>query len=322
MHISHRVDITSLLSDGDNVLELKFKNAPEFAKKEMARIGYKGNGTDVHFGGPERLFVRKAQYHWGWDWGPSCNTSGPWKEIWLETWTKRIGELIVRQEVDEGLKNAKINIAGTTEGLKEGEELVLLVENPEEKEVAKVKAVVDEHGAFKSVITLSENLQLWYPFTYGASPLYTVTGSIESQHSISQKLGLRRLKLLQHALKKEPGTSFVFEVNNVRVFAGGSCWIPGDYLLPRFTRERYEEWLLLAKAGNQAMIRVWGGGIVESDIFYEICDREGILVWQDFLFACGDYPASDDFIAGFKIEAEQQVKRIGYHARYFFLYGS
>ena len=84
MHISHRAPITSFLQPGDNTLELKFKNAPEYAKKEMKRIGYKGNETDIHFGGPERLFVRKAQYHWGWDWGPAVNTSGPWREVWVE----------------------------------------------------------------------------------------------------------------------------------------------------------------------------------------------------------------------------------------------
>jgi beta-mannosidase len=321
MHISHKVDITSLLSSSPNSinhLELRFKNAPEFAKKEMKRIGYKGNGTDVHFGGPERLFVRKAQYNWGWDWGPSCNTCGPWKEVWIETYEKRIGEFVVRQKVDEGLQSAKVTIQGMTEGLKEGEKVILTIEDPDGKEVSKVEAAVDKEGAFDEAITLDRDLQLWYPFTFGASPLYTVTGSIASQHSLSQKLGLRKLKLLQHPLKNEPGTSFVFEINNIRVFAGGSCWIPGDYLLPRFTKERYEEWLMLAKSGNQVMIRVWGGGIVESNDFYEICDREGILVWQDFLFACGDYPASDDFIEGLKVEFEQQVKRVGYHARYVF----
>ena len=77
MHISHSVDVFKLLKPLENILELRFKNAPEFAKAEMKRIGYKGNDTDVHFGGPERLFVRKAQYHWGWDWGPSVGNNMP-----------------------------------------------------------------------------------------------------------------------------------------------------------------------------------------------------------------------------------------------------
>ncbi|KAH8592516.1 glycoside hydrolase family 2 protein [Bisporella sp. PMI_857] len=314
MHISHRVDITDHLQPKDNVLELRFSNAPAFAKAEMKRIGYRGNGTDVHFGGPERLFVRKAQYHWGWDWGPSCNTSGPWKDIWLETYTAFIEELIVRQEVSADLKTATIFVNGKVESAPVDSKVVIQLTDPNGEKKLDTEAILSKEGSFSTKLEVSGDLQLWYPFTYGSSPLYTLTAILPDHDKKSQKLGLRRLRLLQHELKNEPGTSFVFEINNVRVFAGGSCWIPGDYLLPRFTRERYEEWLLLAKAGNQAMIRVWGGGLVESDIFYEICDREGILVWQDFLFACGDYPASPDFIGHIKVEAEQQVKRVGYHA--------
>jgi beta-mannosidase len=120
--------------------------------------------------------------------------------------------------------------------------------------------------------------------------------NLSGHDSKSQTLDLRRLRILQHPLKHAEGTSFLFEINNVRIFCGGANWIPGDFMLPRMTPKRYEDWLLLAKSGNQSMIRVWGGGIVEDEAFYNICDREGILVWQDFLFACGNYPASKDFI--------------------------
>ena len=248
------------------------------------------------------------------DRGPAVNTCGPWKEIWLETFEEKIDDFIVRQEVAADLESASISVKGTVEGWKEGEKVVLEIADPEGKKILEKEATVDGKATFSDTLTLNKDLQLWYPFTYGAQPLYTITAKIPSQHSISQKLGLRRLRLLQHPLKNEPGTSFLFEINNTSIFSGGSCWIPGDFILPRMDRKRYEDWLLLAKSGNQAMIRVWGGGIVESDIFYEICDREGILVWQDFLFACGDYPASDDFIERIKIEATQQVKRVGYHA--------
>ena len=315
MHISHRVDVTDLLKEkkGESVLELRFQNAPAYAKKEMKRIGYKGNGTDVHFGGPERLFVRKAQYHWGWDWGPAVNTSGPWREIWLETFGSRIDEFLVRQEVAADLGSARVIIKGTVESGKGDEKVLLEIVDPERKVVGNHEVSVSEKGTFDTEITV-EKPQLWYPFTYGSQPLYIVKATLPGQDSKSQKLGLRRLKLIQHPLKDAPGTSFLFEINNVSIFCGGSCWIPGDFMLPRMTRQRYEDWLLLAKSGNQVMIRVWGGGIVESDDFYDICDREGILVWQDFLFACGNYPASEDFIANVKHEAEQQVKRVGHHA--------
>ncbi|KAF8867298.1 glycoside hydrolase family 2 protein [Acephala macrosclerotiorum] len=312
MHLSHRVDVTSLLTKGENVLELRFQNAPAYAKKEMKRIGYKGNGTDVHFGGPERLFVRKAQYHWGWDWGPAVNTSGPWKEVWVEVFEERVSEFLVRQQVSEDLKSAVAKITGKVEG-SEGGKVKVEIKSPDGKTVVREDVEVDGEGSFKGELKV-EKPELWWPFTYGSQPLYTVSASIPGSHTVSRTIGFRRLRLLQHPLKNAPGTSFTFEINNTRIFCGGSCWIPGDFMLPRMSAERYHSWLSLAKSGNQAMIRVWGGGIVESDSFYKSCDELGILVWQDFLFACGDYPASDDFCALVKREAEEQVRRVGHHA--------
>jgi beta-mannosidase len=211
------------------------------------------------------------------------------------------------------LKNAEISVKGSIEYFSENHEEVtvelyrptgLLLQNHV------LKAV---QGIFQATITL-EGPELWYPYAYGAQPLYTVTVQLPSHDRKSQAIGLRRLRLLQTPLKNADGTSFLFEINNIRIFAGGSNWIPGDFMLPRMTRQHYSNWLKLAKSGNQTMIRVWGGGIVESDDFYDICDLEGILVWQDFLFACGDYPASKEFKKNVKEEVEQQVKRVGHHA--------
>jgi beta-mannosidase len=192
-------------------------------------------------------------------------------------------------------------------------EVEIEVHSPTGESVLKQGIKADEKGSFKAELKV-QNPELWYPFTYGAQPLYTITATLPKLDKQERKIGFRRLRLLQHALKKEEGTSFTFEINNIRTFCGGSCWIPGDCLLPRFTLDRYRSWLSLAKSGNQTMIRVWGGGIVESDSFYAICDELGILVWQDFLFACGNYPASEDFCEAVKGEAEEQVKRVGHHA--------
>lgn len=336
MHLQHRVDVTELLkrAKGKSSLELRFRNAPAFSREEKERIGYKGNETDVHFGGPERLFLRKAQYHWvycpvlltsihrfvgleltqlqGWDWGPAVNTSGPWKPIYLELFEKRIDDILVRQEVVADLKTAVLSAKGSVEYPSPNQEVTLELFDPAGSRLqSHILNVVD--GVFEASITV-KSPQLWYPHIYGEQPLYTVTARLPVYDSRSQSIGLRRLRLLQHPLKHAEGTSFVFEINNIRIFAGGSCWIPGDFMLPLMTRRRYSDWLKLAKPGNQTMIRVWGGGIVESDDFYDICDREGILVWQDFLFACGNYPASKDFMENVKMEAEQQLRRVGHHA--------
>ena len=162
--------------------------------------------------------------------------------------------MIVRQEVSEDLKTASIYANGNVDGVSADSKILLELIDPEGKKVLETQAIVSEDGKFSTTLTLAKDLQLWYPFTYGQSPLYTIQAILPGHDEKIQKLGLRRLRLLQHTLKKEPGTSFIFEINNIRVFSGGSCWIPGDYMLPRFTRDRYEEWILLAKAGNQAMV--------------------------------------------------------------------
>ncbi|KAF4949304.1 hypothetical protein FSARC_13511 [Fusarium sarcochroum] len=317
MHISHRIDVTESLRNRkeSSVLELRFRAAPAYARSERDRIGYKTTktGRGVNFGGSERLFVRKAQYQWGWDWGPAVNTCGPWKPIYLETYQSRVHDLWVTQDIATDLSSVTVTVKGQVEYPEEiGKVVVQLSELTSEAVVADTEVEISPTGSFACQVRLDKP-KLWYPFLYGAQNLYSVKVSIPG-HTQSQNLGVRRLRLLQHPLKEKPGTSFIFEVNNIRLFCGGSCWIPADFMLPRVSRARYEEWLTLAKAGNQTMIRVWGGGIVEDDDFYDICDREGILVWQDFLYACGNYPASPDFIANIKVEAEQQVKRVGHHA--------
>ncbi|KAF9765849.1 hypothetical protein IL306_001803 [Fusarium sp. DS 682] len=316
MHISHRVDVTDMLSGRNfsSVLELKFKAAPEYGRSERERIGYKTTktGRGVNFGGSERLFVRKAQYHWGWDWGPAVNTCGPWKPIYLEVFESRVHDLWVTQNIDPDLSSVGITVKAQVEGPSSTDGAqVQLLDLATGAVVVEDKAVTSLNGALDFKIKL-DNPKLWYPFLYGEQNLYQVQVSIPG-HSASQNVGIRRLRLLQHSLKDQPGTSFIFEVNNIRLFSGGSCWIPADFMLPRVSRETYEKWITLAKAGNQSMIRVWGGGIVEVDDFYDICDREGIMVWQDFLYACGNYPGSQDFVANVKVEAEQQVKRVGHH---------
>ncbi|KAM0443287.1 hypothetical protein ACHAQK_003650 [Fusarium lateritium] len=316
MHINHRVDVTEALRgrSDSSVLELRFKAAPAYARSERERIGYKTTktGRGVNFGGSERLFLRKAQYHWGWDWGPAVNTCGPWKPIYLELYQSRIRDLWVTQNVEDDLSSVAVTLKGKVENADGLDNVRVQLSDDKGNTVADTTIEVSSESSFYGKIKL-EKPKLWYPFLYGEQHLYLVEVSIPG-HTRSQKLGVRRLRLLQHPLQDQPGESFVFELNNIRLFCGGSCWIPADFMLPRITRDTYEKWIGFAKAGNQSMIRVWGGGIVEDDAFYDICDREGILVWQDFLYACGNYPASPDFVANVKAEAEQQVKRVGHHA--------
>ena len=317
MHMRHRVDITHILRDGklsQCTLELRFISAITASRKERDRIGYKKD-KEMKFGNEERLFLRKAQYHWGWDWGPTVQPCGPWKPIYIETFRTRIARenVLITHEIATDFKSATVSARGHIEC--PGNDINLTAEllDPTGRVIAENSvAVAGSDGEFGVKFDV-RNPGLWYPHHYGGQPLYLIRLKLGNIDLFEQKVGLRRVRLLQHPLKEAAGTSFVFEINNIRIFCGGSCWIPGDFMLPRMTPDRYEAWLSTIKRGNQTMVRVWGGGVMEHDCFYDICDREGILVWQDFLFACGNYPASPDFVENVRIESEQHVLRVGHH---------
>jgi beta-mannosidase len=317
MHVSHRVDITGFFQQGKLsrcTLELRFTSAIMFSQKERERIGYKRD-ENMKFGNDERLFLRKAQYHWGWDWGPTVQPCGPWKPIYLEVFQTRIArdKVLVTRDMAPDLKSATLSARGFIDCPRDGIDLTAILLDPSGITIDKQLTPINKlDGSFEVKITVYDP-QIWYPFQYGEQPLYLLCLELGDVDVFEQTVGLRRVRLLQHPLKNAKGTSFVFEINNIRIFCGGSCWIPGDFLLPRMTLERYESWMSTIKRGNQSMVRVWGGGIVEDDCFYNICDREGILIWQDFLFACGNYPASPDFVESVRNEAEQQVIRVGHH---------
>ena len=115
-------------------------------------------------------------------------------------------------------------------------------------------------------------------------------------------------------MQGEAGSSLVFEVNNIPVYCGGANWIPDESFLPRITRSRYAQCLTAAKDAIMTMIRVWGGGIYEDDAFYDLCDELGLLVWQDFMFACGIYPAHPSFLESVALEVTANIQRLRHHA--------
>lgn len=198
-----------------------------------------------------------------------------------------------------------------------------------EGEALEVKFEISLHGktvgsetvkvekGFATATFRTQNPELWYPASYGKQPLYLLTATLVSEgreyDTASKRFGLRKAELIQRKLIDAPGTSFFFEINNIPVFCGGSDWIPADSFLPRIQPQRYRDWVKLVVDGNQVMIRVWGGGIFEDKAFYEACDEIGVLVWQDFLFGCGNYPAYPEFLDLVKQEAVANVKILRHH---------
>lgn len=242
-------------------------------------------------------------------------TCGPWRPINLEIYEARISDLYFTTDIAESLESAEIVGKADIEGSGSHVNFEL---SQDGKVVATETAKVQ--NGFATTTFKLDTPRLWYPWKYGEQPLYTLTATLVTTNSAtrdldtaSKRLGLRRAELVQRPLKDQEGLSFFFKINNIPIFCGGSNWIPADNFIPRITAEKYHDWVKLAKDGNQTMLRVWGGGIFEEQPFYDACDEQGILVWQDFLFGCGNYPAFPEFLELVKREAEDNVKILRNH---------
>ncbi|KAK1623226.1 family 2 glycosyl hydrolase [Colletotrichum phormii] len=312
MFTPERVDVTSVLKkDGENELEITFDSAYLRGWKLVEK--YPDHKWGCWNGDNSRLAVRKAQYHWGWDWGPTLLTCGPWRPINLEIYESRLSDLYFETTVDDSLKSAKVVAHATTEGKASKVRFDVSLDG---------KSLASETIDAKDDADISATFQiqdpaLWYPIRYGKQPLYTVTATLlsgsDEVDTLSKKIGIRKVELVQRPVKEQPGTSFFFQVNNVPIFCGGSDWIPADNFIPRISKERYYDWIRLLADGNQFMVRVWGGGIYEEQEFYDACDEYGILVWQDFMFGCGNYPTWPELLKSIDREARENVKMLRHH---------
>ncbi|CCC08012.1 hypothetical protein SMACR_01576 [Sordaria macrospora] len=310
MFIPERVDVTSLLKEDDNELVIDFDSAYLRGWKLVEK--YPDHKWGCWNGDNSRLAVRKAQYHWGWDWGPTLLTCGPWRPINLEIFESRLADLNVESTVPEDLKSADINVTAEVEGKADKVRFDISLDG---KQVA-LETVQVSSGKATASFNL-ENPSLWYPIRYGKQPLYQVNATLiagdSEEDSMEKRIGLRRAELIQRPLKDQPGKSFFFQVNNIPLYCGGSDWIPADNFIPRISKERYYDWVKLVADGNQFMIRVWGGGIYEEQAFYDACDELGVLVWQDFMFGCGNYPAWPELLESIQREAYENVKLLRHH---------
>ncbi|KAF8184215.1 glycoside hydrolase [Pholiota molesta] len=320
---------------GRNTLLLHFKSAKALAKYEEARLG-KVRAGSTNLGDPSRVYVRKAQYDWRWDWGPELMTCGPYRPITFTAYNARIKEANVSalaRILDDGAFTASLKVNITLDGSWDTSALVVTMVDQQGRVLKTERLEIASWDGAPGLGTApngsvawnnlqSEGVELWWPVNYGNQTMYTVEVSLvgPNQTQIDRKtkrVGFRTVNLVQEPLSQPDqygtGTTFLFEINGVRMFMGGSNWVPADNFLTTISDERYRDWLTLLRDGNQNMVRLWGGGIYEPDIFYDICDELGIVVWQDFQFACGVYPAHDDFVANVKKEAEDNVTRLRHH---------
>ncbi|GCE26059.1 beta-mannosidase [Dictyobacter alpinus] len=316
MFVPQRIPVKSHLRVGQNELYIAFESA--LLRGKQLEAEYKK--LPLWNGDSSRLYVRKAQYHYGWDWGPVFMTAGLWRGVRLESYDARIADVHCPYEVAEDLQRVRLPVEIQLEASTQAaaQEVHIALYAPSGELAAETTVRVEGQQAVHAQLALTQP-QLWWPNGYGEQPLYRLVTTLRraegeqvDQHEL--RLGLRRLQLQQQPLQDAPGSSFYFEINNTPIFCGGANWIPADSFLTRITRERYRQWLQLAVDGNMTMLRVWGGGIYEDPAFYEYCDELGLLVWQDFLFGCGIYPAHASFQQSVRAEAEAAVRQLRHHA--------
>lgn len=317
MFVEHFVDVTGKLQLQSNILEIVFDSA---RKKGLELVKeHKNHRFIVHQTEISRGPVRKAQYQWGWDWGPILMSCGPWKPISLENFVCEIRDLSSQYELSSDLRSARLTTSVLWSGPLECV-LFTIVEKGTNAEIAS-KFVIPHESDMSVAVSASfelDDIALWWPRGYGSQAMYTVRAEARAKgpsattlHTCSHTFGFRKVELVQEP--DSDGTSFYFRINNVDIFTGGSCWIPADSFLTRIGDESYRSWVELVAEGNQNMLRVWGGGIYEADAFYEAADELGIMIWQDFMFACASYPAYPEYLESVEHEARQSVRRLRHH---------
>ena len=301
MHRRWEADALPFLREGENLIEVDFASPVNFMRREYARSRVDGS-TDCVRGFP---FLRKAHCMSGWDWGPRLPDAGIWRDIYLQP--VRSGRLIsvrVHQEHEDG--RVTLHFFPEAEVCGDAQCTVRCTVTAPDGTVLTTEGdslVIDDP-------------QLWWPNGYGAQPLYTVLAELVCEGEVvdtwQRRIGLRTMTVRRE--KDQWGESFETCVNGVSIFAMGADYIPEDNILRRVTPERTRRLLADAAAAHHNAIRVWVGGYYPDDWFFDACDELGLVVWQDFMFACAMYELTPAFEANIRAEAEDNVRRLRHHA--------
>ena len=314
-NIPHTLDATDAARAGLNRLVVRIDTGTRAAAgKEMLRYS-------MHGAEEPRVWMRKAQFTYGWDWAPRLPTCGIWRGVELRSYrAAALRDLCLRTHIEED-GSARVKMTAEIENFTDAV-LAASVEVALSRGVRLTRALGGEVGP--GVHTLSGELvvpepELWWPAPLGPQALYDVTAVLSTDDRELDRLafrhGLREVALIQEPLGGDEGTSFVIAVNGQKVFCKGANWVPADSIVARVTPAKYRALVAAAAEANINMFRVWGGGIFEDDAFYQLCDEHGILVWQDFLYACAYYPDEDeDFVAESRREAEAALRRLRNYA--------
>ena len=340
MHRSFEFDVKELLKEGENELAVKFFSPLKFCAASHEKIKNM-ESTDAVPGYPQ---LRKAHCMFGWDWGPRLPDAGFYRPIRLLGVKKaRLSDdirVMQEHEIEETgvhgnvVKKVKLAVTAVTDPVHaEGVHAEITLTDPDGRTTC-FAADEKEEKCLGGKLTV-ENPKLWWPNGYGGQDLYTVTVRLiddatgEELDQTQKRIGLRTVTVDTSPFPEEErdphigpqvredrkeGRHFDFVVNGLRIFAMGGDYIPEDNILQRVTRDRTEILIRDAAEAHYNCIRIWGGGYYLDDFFYDLCDEYGLLLWQDFMFACASYELTEDFEENLKAEFTEVVRRLRHHA--------
>ncbi|MEJ5945989.1 hypothetical protein WDZ17_11875 [Pseudokineococcus basanitobsidens] len=306
-HRTYRVDVGDVLRPGANRLVVTFASPIREADRASLEIGYRPH-TYVH---PFNA-LRKAACNFGWDWGLEAASSGIWRPVRVEGWSRARASAVrpvVGVRGADGTVAVHVDVERSAAGVGVELEVVATVRGVEG--TAAVPA-----GASSAVVELVvPDVELWWPRGRGDQPLHDLAVALRAEDALlaerHQRIGFRTVEVRMDP--DEEGTGFQFLVNGEPLWVRGANWIPDDAFVTRVTRDRLAARLDQAATANINLLRIWGGGYFESDDFYDLCDERGFLVWQDFLFACASYAEEEPLWSEVEAEARDNVTRLMPH---------
>lgn len=309
MHRTYETDIKVLLAVGWNEIHIVIRSATNYVLEKDKEYHLTSCADAV----PGISHLRKAHSMFGWDWGPKLPDMGIWRDISICGHDMaRIDDVYVTQRHEDG--QVELEIAVQHQQWSEaGLRLRATLETPDRRMLEAAVEVVD-HASKLSIVVADP--ELWWPNNLGSQPLYSLRVQLlDGERELDGQtlsIGLRKLTIKQE--RDEWGESFAFEINGKSIFAMGANFIPEDNVFGRRSAERMEQLIRSCVEANYNCIRVWGGGYYADDYFYDLCDRYGLIVWQDHLYACGAYDFNDEFKENIRLETIDNMKRIRHHA--------
>lgn len=297
-----------ILRKQNNTLYIKFFS-PVRISDSLASL------SDVKLPGGNQVYIRKAPYHFGWDWGPRFVTSGIWRPVYIYAWNDLKIEDVTFQQVSVTGNQAELHVPYLINCYSKDLYTVSIKDISNNITYAEKSDSLFEGYNLDAFDFILYNPRLWWTRELGTPDIYTFRFEIrKNENVIDEKIfniGIRKIELVRE--KDTIGESFYFKLNDVPLFIKGANYIPPDNFLPRIRKEKYEQIIKDCYRSNINMLRVWGGGVYEDDEFYNQCDINGILVWQDFMFACAMYPGDSAFLKNIKVEASQNISRLKNH---------